>query len=321
MTRSVRLVLPSDIPQSLWYAGCLLLPAGLAQAYKHVVVDCGLQDVADLTDTGDGPVGGLAKEDADKHFASRFGASVARVQLAVLDPKDELKNAADFFAAGFAGNKLAILDLPFGAGAGSLALLSILADLRRERVVPREPLDVLVMGGDISSHSLAYATQLFAAMRVEWEQQGIFVEARTITWDVTCPQSTTGLIDWWVRNGHAHSIKRLLFANFSGFLQQKKFRAAEPQLQNLFRFANVENAEAVWIEPQTNEAVGATSGLLPRIAKMCVDKLKGAFAARRTHPDGADYARSNAIYRHPLVPDRRPSVHLAVMRLDRGGTP
>ena len=124
-----RLVKSSDLPRTLWQVddGMLVLPAAVSRVYRNMLAEKGLMDEALNAHSDDGPVGGIKDSDTRRHFSARFSGSSARAQLAVLDPKDDLRNASDLFVKTFSGGKVGLLDIPCGAGAASAALLGCVA--------------------------------------------------------------------------------------------------------------------------------------------------------------------------------------------------
>ena len=309
-----RLLKPSDLPDTLWRSGesMLVLPADLRRAYCRMLEDKGLMEAARNATADDGPVGGIKEEDTRRHFATRFASSSARVQLASLDPKDSLRNASDLFLKAFSGGRIGLLDIPCGAGAASAALLGCIMELRKAKVLPREPLEVFLIYGDISIYAREYAGELLTEMRAELEREGILVREKAMPWDVLNAESTTDILHaWmdWARDCHEYFV---IMANFSGFLQgEGKFNDAKAQLDEIIRWAGTRRSSVLWIEPQTNMAV---KGLIPRVLKWLGLKLPSRFMP--TWAPETSIALSDAIFQHPVKPDYRPLVQLNLIRLE-----
>ncbi|MBU1822857.1 MAG: hypothetical protein KKG00_15300, partial [Bacteroidetes bacterium] len=190
-------LLPADLlPLSLWdnQDGILNLPPILQKAYLTVLRNNGLDSLASERDPKARPIGGISKEDTDKHFAQAFDGSVARVQLAILDPNDEILDAAEALVNTLTGNRLVIVDAPCGAGAASLSLLSTIAELRKKNIVPRIPLEVQVFGAEIAEPARNYANQLFQEAADDLRKEAIFLNYELCRWDATSKHSTTELI-------------------------------------------------------------------------------------------------------------------------------
>jgi hypothetical protein len=194
-----------------------------------------LLEVASRRDSQNPPVGGLSQEDTNRHLAQAFDGSVARAQLAILDPRGDLPEISDMLVTCLAGNDICIVDSPSGAGAASLAFLCTIAELRASAVLPRQPLTVLLLAGELSEPARRHCCDLVTRLRPSLAEQGIFVTPEYREWDVTNDVSNTRLIQRM--NEHSRARKTLVVvANFNGFLERdKKRKLAEPKLAELFR--------------------------------------------------------------------------------------
>lgn len=303
------------LPESLWDPSekLLRLPRPLIAAYSAVIDACGLREMSQETDRMAKIAGGVTEEDVNRHFAHRFDGSVARAQLALLDPTGECSAVATALLGCFLGQPTVLADCPQGAGAASLSLLCSIAQLRKDSVLPREELSVAIVGGEIAEHARELARLLFDRIREELEAQAIFVELESIRWDATDKMSTTDLVKL-VDSSAPKAVRRLiLVANFSDFLSKSgKMQAVEPNLEEVMRHAAGEGSVAVWIEPQTNEAV-SEGGVLTHVGRFFLKILKllsgGTVEIEPVLTATADYERA-------LRPGRRKTVRLAVRKLD-----
>ncbi|MBO9538957.1 hypothetical protein J7643_00010 [bacterium] len=266
-TEEGRLLEISQIPADLWDAtqNAIRLPDVLSAAYKSLINQHGLIDLSSRQRGSEAPVGGLSKSETDRHFAQAFDGSAARAQLALLDPKREVTPTSEVFLLSLTGNSLTLTDVPCGAGAAAYALLTTIAQLRKASILPREPLDVKLIGGELSSYARTYASEMLELIRDELLDQAITVQEFFLEWDATDQISTADLIK---ETTHHRSDRNLLIvANFNGFLiEQRKYKHAKPQLDNLFLFSSGPNSSALWIEPAKNTAI-KKGGILPNIAE------------------------------------------------------
>ena len=201
----------SEIPRSLWDPahvhsradlpkGQLRLPARLEQAYLEALHETGLIDPASNPSSREsGEIGEQGAEGARQHFATRFSGSCARIQLFALDPHQTFKTTRQALALLFSAGKVRLLDIPLGAGAGAVALLSLIAELRSEgnRILPRFDLDVQVVGGDHNSHQIVLAELVFQKLRPWWLEQGINATLETMNWDILSDEQTEDLVHLW----------------------------------------------------------------------------------------------------------------------------
>lgn len=313
-----RLLKPAHIPESLWdhSTEVLQLPASLANAYETQIDKHGLRELATTRADNEGPVGGMTKENADQHFAQMFDGSAARAILAVVDPKDEMGSTSDAFIKSTAGASLALTDAPCGAGAAALAFLTTLAELRACNVLPRMPLEVKLVGGELSPHAMDHAKDLLELVRGRLEEQAIFVDSQFHSWNVLDKLSTTDLIKASMAHGVSCASKLLVVANFNGFLvKERKQKEAQPQLDELFRYASGGQSLAVWIEPDMNRATGK-GGLFVWLRNLLTGGWRLFAKGDPEATEETPVFRVSARFRLPLVPAEFSRVTLAAMPID-----
>lgn len=309
-----RLIQPAHLPQSLWdrRRDTLVLPPALVAAYRKVLDRHSLKDLS-RRDPRNPPEGGRSDEATAKHFAQAFDGSAARVQLAMLDPTKKLLGTSNHLVEALSGNKVLLTDAPCGAGAASLAILTVVAHLRATDVLPRQPLDVFVLGAEISPSAQILAKETMEAALPALQEQAIFVTTEYLRWDATDSLSTTDLVKRMTLLSQNYPRQLVVVANFNAALQkQNKRKAAEPQLEELFRHASGPRARALWIEPAMNRAT-ARGGLFEWLSQK-LQKTWRLFA-RDIH-GRSELATSQARFSLPLQPGRRSRVNVAIKSLD-----
>jgi hypothetical protein len=259
-------------------------------------------------------VGGISEEATNKHFAWCFPGSCARVQLSVLDPNAELNEVSDAFIRVFSGGSVLLVDLPCGGGAGALTVLSVLYQLRREMKVPRQPLTITIIGGEISPFARAYAEHTVNSLRLELESQAIWATFHVASWDVCDCLSNTDLIQRISASGINSTARLVLIANFSAFLQKDgKWKDAQPQFAELFRHCRHEQSSVIWIEPKVNYVTGPGQFFM-RLADTISTKWKKFVRAAPADGDAVKCSEVSVV--HPLNPNEAFVVHLSVKQLD-----
>jgi len=318
MRNKDRLLNSSIIPSSLWdrTSDVLEIPSALAKAYVRLVDEKGLRALGTTRDPNSGPVGGITKESSERHFAQAFDGSVARALLALLDPKNQAGSTSNTFIRCTAGNKISLTDAPCGAGATTFSFLCALAELREKKVLPRLPLDVYFIGAELSVHARELAAEILEQVNHVLKAQAIFVEPKFVQWDVTDPLSTTDLVKKCVHASSNSSHQLLVVANFNGLLEREgKRKEAQPQLDELFRYASGKNSFALWIEPAMNAAT-AKGGLFAWLHQQ-FNSLWKRFGKAEIE-DGRDkqpYVLESR-FRLPLLPSETARVSLAVMPIE-----
>lgn len=315
MSSNTRLIEESHLPDTLWdrATGTLRLPPALVRAYSELIRRLGLQEVAEARDPRNPSVGGVSQEEAQTHFAQQFDGSVARAQLALLDPGHTLAGASDSFLLSLAGNTAGVTDAPCGAAAASLGFLAAVAELRATNVLPRYPLDVTLIGAELSEPARNLAQGMLDGLQGTLEAQGMFVTAHLRSWDATDALSNTDLIGSMRTRNRDLSAQVLLVANFSGFLERcGKRKQVEPQLAELFRHASGPRCSVMWMEPGTNE-VTRGGGMFEWLAGKI---RKWKLFARLLLDDATPHAVTTSHFYRALDPSDRVRVSLAILPID-----
>lgn len=307
----------SVIPAVLWDAASkvLTLPKALSDCYIDRIDSRHLRELAKERSGKHGAIGGAGQVQADTHFAQNFDQSAARTLLAMLDPRSDLGPTSDHLITSAAGTTLALTDAPCGAGAAALTFLSTIAALRKAKVLPREPLDVALVGGEFSPEAIQHAEALLTCLKPALEEQAIFVQSTLVLWNVTDSPSTVNLISTCIRCSTNEQRKLLIVANFNGFLaRQSKFADAKLQLSQLFQFAGGGASRAVWIEPAMNGATakGGMFAMLMTLFQSLRRHARPAALASEIQPAFSTEAR----FSRPLEPGTSQRVTLAVMPID-----
>ena len=318
MSLSERLLNPESLPNTLWDKEdrFLRLPVEFSAAYERLIDRYGLRVLATSRTEKDSPTGGISKADTDQHFAQQFDNSAARAQLALTNVTGDVISVSNALIRALSGNAICITDASCGAGAATYAFLCAIADLRAHSVLPRMPLDVRLIGAEISAHARTVAAEMLDELRPYLESQAVFVEADFHAWDVTSDLSTTDLISATVRASIASSKRLLVVANFSAFLSiPGKLNASKAQLEELFRYSSGPENVAVWLEPQMNFAT-ADGGVLQSLGRWVKDSWHRF--ARLVGIDGLEtsFLKSEVKFESTLTPGRLRPIRLAVMRLD-----
>ena len=318
--KPARLIPPAELPESLWRkeTKCLLLPPSLVSAWQQLLEAEGLLELA-LQPTPENLIGGGSKEVTDDHLTWRFTGSSARVQMAMLDPLDKLDRVADVFAKTFSGGRVFLADLPCGSGAAVLTILCAIAELRRSRRIPRSPLYLTVLGGELSEFARAYAQKAINGLIESLRAEGIFVDADFLHWNACDKFSNADLIKELTLRSAGCAARMLVLANFSGFLQSSgKWDAAKAQFDALFLHSRDENSCAIWIEPLTNNVIKTGGGFFDRLVNWFKKQFGELPQTVSLEGEGNQpiYGASEAHAQHPLRPGHLFRSNLAVVRFD-----
>lgn len=290
-----RLIKQEDIPISLWKKDekTLVLPHSLIKNWKFILNQRNLLSSA-IDEKGDGETGGIDEEATHKHYSFRYNGSCARFQLTFLDPKDELKGVSNAFVKSLAGNDVFIADIPSGTGAASLSLLSNIAQLREENILPKLPLKVKILAGEISETAIQIFQHSFNEIDPYFKQNSIEVELKLEKWNVQEAYSTSQLIKEITLFSYNSTNKILLLTNFTGFLEQdKKWKEVKDKFEEIFRHFSGKSTIAIWLEPQLNSVI---KQFWPRTVKWFENTFKYLIGAN----ESIKVETSDAKYEHGL---------------------
>lgn len=307
-----RLVKIRDIPETLRCAltNYLRLPKELVSSWITLLDKNGVRTKAE-SEPSKLVAGGLTKEATDEHLAWRFTGSAARVELAMLSPNNNESKISDAFAKIFSGGKVLLADVPCGSGAATLSVLTTIAELRAQNVLPRLPLEVVLVGGEIEEHARNNFLVAVQEVKNHLERQSITINETVMPWDVCNQLSNTDLIRQLTLLGKECSTKILLLANFSEFLQgDGKWKVAQPQFDELFRHFRGEKSSAIWIEPQTNKALPFLNRI---VIWLGITKFANLFIAGDDHDA---VFKDNCMIFNALDDSRQFRTQLAVIRVD-----
>ncbi len=297
------LIKSNELPSSLWVPdylsiehptrkGIIKLPERLRLAYQNALTKWGLVSKASAFDddgVDEGAIGGIEEGAAEEHFATRFSGSVARMQLYALDPVEKFATTLDTLIETFSGGSVRILDIPFGVGASSISILSLISELRNEGRLEARPVSVNVVGGELDSKAIDISKGLFADLAPWWKEQNIDVRFEAQEWDVLSGDSTMDLLDRWNDDEEEFDRFALIGGNFSGFLaaepprgsSERKMHAASSQLRQLFVRAGKKKAQVYWVEPQTKRAKNHLLPYLHKEAAIATKRLAPYFTPHR----------------------------------------
>jgi hypothetical protein len=226
-------------PLQLYEDGTLRLVPALVLAYEQQLKATGLfAQVTQKPPQGIALVGGAGLQDTQNHFAYSFSTSAIRGEYVLLDVNDLLEQAPADLLTALSANRVAYLDLAAGAGGGSLGLLTTLAVLRNNNLVPTTPLDLHILAADISKAALDIYLALFGVLQPFLVSSGMNVSLTVEEWDAKQSNNTAALLDkWFAANANAEEYIAIISAISGGGVSLAK--SIERSIQHISdRLAN-----------------------------------------------------------------------------------
>jgi hypothetical protein len=199
-----------DLPASLWNSGILHLPTQLSDAHRDHLETNGwmegyLNGVKDFSVTG-----GESKEEAEQHFIERFLNSAARAQFVCADPLDNHPEIRDMVLNQLADGRLFVLDIAAGNGAGTLAILSLVCELRASKCIPKLPINVSIFGVDYSSSALMLYQEMLSSISAWLEESGINVSLTLSVCNLKIPGEFGEALESFFDDAKRHHVSRFL---------------------------------------------------------------------------------------------------------------
>ncbi|MDP1637020.1 MAG: class I SAM-dependent methyltransferase [Candidatus Nitrotoga sp.] len=197
-----------NLPPSIWNSKVLYLPAQLAAAHKDFLTDKGWLNAYQPGQGGG--TGGRLTQEAQEHVINRFLNSAARMQFVCSDPRDEEPEVRDMVLDQLGDGHIYLLDLAAGNGAGTLAMLSLLCELRAQKSVPKLPLNVSIVGVDFSADALNFYAELLGKIPPWFETNGINITLNLVVCDLTVSGDFSEELESFFDDAKKQDVKRFL---------------------------------------------------------------------------------------------------------------
>lgn len=196
------------LPTTLWNKEVLYLPVQLTGSHWSFLAKNGWQ--TNYQPASSGGVGGATKAEAQDHVTNRFLNSAARMQFVCTDPKKEHPAVREMVLDQMATGQIFILDVASGNGAGTLAILALLCELRHHQIIPKLPLNVNIWGLDISPDALNFYTQLLEDISPWLQSSGINVKLDLHVCNLKVSGEVDEILDGFFSEAKDHQSNRFL---------------------------------------------------------------------------------------------------------------
>lgn len=285
----------SAIPARLWESSLLRLPEKLISAHEEFLIEKTWRQ--DYAPANSGMIGGMAHDEAKEHVINRFLNSAARMQYVCADPLDEQPEIRAMLLEQMSDGSIELLDLAAGNGSGTLAILSLLCELRCEGLTPKFPVNIGILAVDYSINSLHFYSDLMSRIKPWLQSAGINVALEVIYCDLAIPSELSDILDTFFENSKRRGIKRFLWtiSALSGVKSDGMERLRDSLTQAAARFGSKKiNSSLLWVEPPPSN-----QGWLNRMfetVQMTLKQLPHVFSRKKDSFEitGEEYKISNA---------------------------
>lgn len=242
-----------NVPEHLWSESTIKMPEELITDYRNELQSLKKYDEA-CGESPKGIIGGILPDECENHFTHRFAASSIRTEYLLLDPEKKLRLISTDLHETFSCGKVAILDVPCGAGAGLFGFLALLADLRKHNLLPKLPLDLKITAGDYASRSRELYRSMMERSSLWLTPQFINVKLEDYHWDATQEPTTAALVDEWFKSTADCEEHVVLVSAFSG-TGAENYNDFERSFQHIASRLHNRASTLLWIEPHSNKGV------------------------------------------------------------------
>ena len=244
-----------NIPPSLWNSEVLHLPAALAEAHKEFLNEkswMGLYSPSSST-----AIGGSSLEEAKDHVINRFLNSAARMQYVCADPKDEQSEIRQMVLDQLSDGHIFLLDIGGGNGAGTLAMLSLICELRSHKAVPQLPLNVSILAVDYSVDALKFYAELQDKINPWLETHGVHVTLSLEQCDLTITGEFSEVLESFFVDANSKNVNRffIVMSAISGVGKERFEQIQESLKIAAANFSHSKrNSSWLWVEPPTGKS-------------------------------------------------------------------
>lgn len=304
-------VLPvEDIPEELWLNSKLSLPVSLKGSYSEKLNELGVLEKATEGNPENTAIhGGATNEETIGHFTYRFPASSGRIEFVTISPNEEMIPVSNAILSTFSNGEVSVLDIPGGAGAAICSLLTTLAVLRRDGVIPTLPMTVRIVCGDIAPKANEIYGELISKIELFLNENSISVQYDSMIWDATRNDHTAQLVDKWFSKSKPTSEYVVCVSNFTGALIGAGIlEEFKPCLSQILARLHDKKSTLLWVEPSSK----STNKLIGNL----VDFFSSAIKWFKGYGKGEGFLSSKYTMTNPLNGNEHPS-SVEVKRFER----
>lgn len=253
--------------EALWDKGVLRIGDVLSAGYQSRLDYEGLLELAREREH-QGEAGGAGRNESDRHFAYQFANSAARAVYLCIDPLDALEDVSALIRQFFTDGRVLLIEVPCGAGAGTLGVLSALYEQRRAGRLPTLPLTVDVLGGDVSERAVEHFCWLVERMAPSLKECGVEVAFNSLSWNASDIRSSSRFIDRAVELAEGCDQVFLFVSNFSDALSDDGLTESFQHFLSQFTGRMTGPSAVCWVEPTSNRAERVLSAFDSAIARL-----------------------------------------------------
>ena len=274
--QQLRLIKPKYLPKTLWNDETLHLPTQLSNSHMGFLIKKGWQ--ANYQPSSAGGIGGSSHAEAQDHVTNRFLNSAARMQFVCTDPRKEHQEVREMVLEQMASGQIFLLDVASGNGAGTLAILTLISELRQHQIIPKLPLNINIWGLDISPDALNFYTELLDEVSPWLQSCGITAKLDLHVCNLKISGEIDEILDGFFSEAKAHQSRRFLciISALSGVKKEgleammDSLKLIAARLSHKSRFSSW-----LWVEPKVEKTwLGGFADAIGQTLQQFVQFLK-----------------------------------------------
>lgn len=293
------------LPKSVCENGVIKIPAVLSEKYREKLVTAGwLIDHQDGTGAS-GATGGATPEEVKQHFVHRFLGSASRMCFVCADPKEEQPEIRDAILEQLADGQVFLVDLAAGHGAGTLAVLAFISELRATMSIPKLPLNIHIFALDYSAAALQLFHEMLSQIDDALQANALTVKLTSYPCDLRISGDVDEVLEMMFEDAKAQNTNRF-FCCISAVwgVSKEDFEQITASIRHAAaRFGNSKrNSIGLWIEPSTKSwhfNIAATVALTFRKIMFSIVKKKDALEIKASATLPVPWQRTFA-WQHPI---------------------
>lgn len=244
-----------DLPKSIWKSDVLHLPNPLIDAHADFLIEKGW--IGSYQPGPGAGVGGKLPKEAQDHVTNRFLNSAARMQFVCSDPNDNQPDVRDMVLEQLGDGNVFLLDLAAGNGAGTLAMLALLCELRAHKTIPTLPLNLSIVGVDFSAEALEFYGDLLRRISPWFKTQGINISLNCELCDLMVSGEFSEVFENFIDDANQKNVKRFLcvISALSGVGKEGLEKVHDSlKLAAAGLGSRGRNSSFLWVEPFVDKA-------------------------------------------------------------------
>lgn len=171
----------------------------------------------------------------------------------VIDPARAFNRIPDDLIISFSEGHVSVLDIACGTGAAGASILSTISVLRANSKLPKNPLDISIVGGDCSDTALTIYEEMIDSLKPTLSAVGIEAHLTKTRWEAEESYTTSEMFDLLFDDNSNTEEYLIIVANFAGTLT-RHFSQFEDSIRHILDRTSNKKCTIIWVESKMESA-------------------------------------------------------------------